>query len=201
VESILFSKYLMYRAVYWHPIVRSATAMIKKALLGGLESGFIAREELYDLDDGELFALLRSRSHPLFSLGNMVRHGRFFAVIAEFPYNEEEHRDLRNIGNRSRYEQSLAVEVAEVLGCPILPEELIIDVPEPISFETGLYVTDEECCFSGSSSIFKPGIVEGFVKSLQIIRIFIDPKYENIIKSSSEFKNILHIRKKWLQLI
>jgi HD superfamily phosphohydrolase len=31
VESILFSKYLMYRTVYWHKGVRSATAMIKSA--------------------------------------------------------------------------------------------------------------------------------------------------------------------------
>ncbi|MBN1836116.1 MAG: HD domain-containing protein, partial [Spirochaetales bacterium] len=32
VESILFSKYLMYRSVYWHKTVRIATAMIKKAV-------------------------------------------------------------------------------------------------------------------------------------------------------------------------
>ncbi|GAI78327.1 unnamed protein product, partial [marine sediment metagenome] len=36
VESILFSKYLMYRTVYWHKAVRIATAMIKKAILMGL---------------------------------------------------------------------------------------------------------------------------------------------------------------------
>jgi hypothetical protein len=175
--------------------------MIKKALLGGLESGIIAPEELYDLDDGGLFALLRSRSHPLFALGDMVRDGRFFAAVAEFPYNDEDHRNLRNIGNRSHYEQALAAELSEVSGCSVLPEELIIDVPEPISFETGLYVADEECCFSGSSSVFKPATVEGFVKSLQIIRIFVDPKHENRLKSSSELSGILHIRKKWLELI
>jgi HD superfamily phosphohydrolase len=201
VESILFSKYLMYRAVYWHPLVRSATGMIKKVLLGGLESGVITSEELYGLDDGGLFALLRGRSHPLFALADMVRDGRFFAVVAEFPYNEAEHRDLRNIQNRSRYERALAAEFSEVLGYSMLPEELIIDVPEPISFETGLYVTDEECCFSGSSSVFKPGTVEGFAKSLQIIRIFVDPKHENGLKSSSGLDGILHIRKKWLELI
>ena len=32
VENILFSKYLMYRAVYWHRNVRVATAMIKEGL-------------------------------------------------------------------------------------------------------------------------------------------------------------------------
>ena len=36
VESVLFSKYLMYRSVYWHKEVRSATAMIKKAVARAL---------------------------------------------------------------------------------------------------------------------------------------------------------------------
>jgi HD superfamily phosphohydrolase len=36
VEAILFSKYQMYRAVYWHPSVRCATAMVKKSILGAL---------------------------------------------------------------------------------------------------------------------------------------------------------------------
>ena len=39
VEGLLFSKYLMYRSVYWHKGVRSATAMIKKAVLLALERG------------------------------------------------------------------------------------------------------------------------------------------------------------------
>ena len=33
VEAVLFSKYQMYRSVYWHPSVRSATAMVKKSVL------------------------------------------------------------------------------------------------------------------------------------------------------------------------
>jgi len=34
VEAVLFSKYLMYRSVYWHHSVRSATAMIKNPCTG-----------------------------------------------------------------------------------------------------------------------------------------------------------------------
>ena len=36
VENLLFSKYLMYKTVYWHKTVRVATAMIKKAIISGL---------------------------------------------------------------------------------------------------------------------------------------------------------------------
>ncbi|AEF85121.1 metal dependent phosphohydrolase [Treponema primitia ZAS-2] len=201
VESILFSKYLMYRAVYWHPIVRSATGMVKKALLAGLEEGIIRAEELYGLDDAGLFALLASRPHPLFRLVEQVRIGRFYGAVAEFPFNGADHRDLLDISRRSRYEEALATELSEALGETLRPEDVLIDVPEPISFETGLYVSDEGCYFSESSSVFNAGSVESFVKSLRIIRIFVDPEHENRVKSCSKLNEILHIRKKWLNLM
>jgi hypothetical protein len=200
VESILFSKYLMYRSVYWHRSVRSATAMIKKALLAGLSAGYIAREELYNLDDQGLFALMSGCSLPLFSLAEKVRNGCLYGVAAEFPFDEGLHLSLLDIQRRYFHEQALAREFSEHIGRPILPEELIIDLPEPVSFETGLYVNDEERYFSESSSVFKTQGVDGFIKTLRIIRIFVDPKHKNDIKSAHGLSNILHKTKKWLQL-
>ncbi|MDR2536439.1 MAG: HD domain-containing protein [Treponema sp.] len=179
VESILFSKYLMYRTVYWHPAVRSATAMIKKVLLGGLENGSILQEELYNLDDHNLFTLMRDRKSPLFSLSDKVREGRLYTTIAEFPYDEALPPDILDITHRSGYEEALAAEFSQAFGIRILPEEVIIDIPEPISFETGLYVTDEACYFEQSSGVFKAEIVKSFIKSLHTIRIFIDPVHKN----------------------
>ena len=34
LESLLFAKYQMYRNVYWHHAVRSATCMFKRAVRG-----------------------------------------------------------------------------------------------------------------------------------------------------------------------
>jgi HD superfamily phosphohydrolase len=198
VESVLFSKYLMYRTVYWHRQVRSATAMIKKALLGGLESAVLAPEELYDLDDQGLFALINSRSHPLFCLADKLREGRFYAVVAEFPY-QDEYRDLRDIGKRSQYEENLAGCLREA-GVPVKPEAVIIDVPEPVSFETGLFVRDENRYFAESSSAFGAETVNSFVKTLYTIRIFVDSAHESEIKALPAFFDILHITRKWLNL-
>jgi hypothetical protein len=199
VESILFSKYLMYRAVYWHPMVRSATSMVKKALLGGLEDGVLAPEDLYGLDDAGLFALLAGRSHPLFRLAEKVKAGRFYGVVAAFPFDKG--GAPLDIGRRSRHEAALAAELS------LSPEAVIIDVPEPISFETGLYVADGSgetgtgCYFADSSSVFKPALVDSLVKSLRIIRIFVDPDHENRVKSLPDLKDILHNRTKWINLL
>jgi hypothetical protein len=200
VESILFSKYLMYRSVYWHRSVRSATAMIKKALLAGLNEGVIAREELYDLDDHGLFDLMAGRSLPLFVLAEKVRDGRLYGVAAEFPFDPLVHGSLLDIQRRGYHEEALAREFSELTGKPLLPRDLVIDVPEPISFETGLYVTDEERYFSESSSVFGSRGMDGFIKTLRVIRIFVEPGYENDIKSAVGLFTILHKSKKWLQL-
>jgi hypothetical protein len=208
VESILFSKYLMYRTVYWHRAVRSATAMVKKALLCGLESGLVAGEELYDLDDQGLFSLAERRGAgtggSAFSLVKAVREGRLFTAAAEFPFDEKSQGPLLDIRGRSRLEESLAGELSASLGKPISGGELIIDVPEPVSFETGLFVADEGRSFAGSSSSFKPELVETFVKSLRIVRIFIDPLHEvegKIPEENKTGQKILNITRKWIQLL
>ena len=186
VESLLFSKYLMYRAVYWHKSLRSATAMVKKALLRGLDTKSIAGNELYNLDDQGLFALAAHRIHPLFSLIDLVKEGRLFLIAAEIPFNEKKHRKLTILSDRSRMEEEMAPELSSLFGKKLKEESLIIDLPEPISFESGLFVTDENCYFSASSSALKENLVDTFVKSLRVIRVFMDSRYEGEIKKYRE---------------
>jgi HD superfamily phosphohydrolase len=197
LESLLFSKYLMYRSVYWHHSVRSATAMVKKALLGALESGIIAAEELYNLDDQGLFSLARQRDYPSFALVDAVRNGSLFSIAAEIPFEEKTHWKLLNISERLQLEKSLMGEFSAFLGKPLGEDSLIIDLPEPVSFECGLFVTDENCFFSESSSAFKSSLVDAFVRSLRIIRVFINPIFEDEIKRHRE--KILQITQNWLQ--
>jgi HD superfamily phosphohydrolase len=191
VESVLFSKYLMYRTVYWHRQVRSATAMIKKALLAGLRDKTIAGGDLYGLDDQGLFKLMEEKKHPLFRLAGEVKNGTLYFEAASFPFDENEHRSLLDIGGRHLHEEALAAETARQTGKA--PQDIIIDLPEPVSMESALYVRDESCTFSQSSSAFSESTVKAFVKSLRIVRIFSSAKAEIP-------DNVLHNREKWLHL-
>jgi HD superfamily phosphohydrolase len=199
LESLLFSKYLMYRSVYWHHSVRSATAMVKKALLGALENGIIAAEELYNLDDQGLFSLASQRDYPLLALVDSVKGGRLFSLAAEIPFEENAHRKLLDLSKRLQMEKSLAGEFSALLNKPMDGDSLIIDLPEPVSFECGLFVTDENCFFSEGSSAFKSSLVDAFVKSMRIIRVFVNPIFEDEIKLNRE--RILQITQKWLHYI
>jgi len=189
VESVLFSKYLMYRTVYWHRQVRAATAMVKKALIKGLESGKISGEELYNLDDTSLFALIEKKTGD--SLVESVFKGQIFTTTAEIPHEKICLSDITNINNRARLERQIAAEFSKE-GLKLTEDEVILDIPEPVSFETGLYVADEKCDFNESSSAFKTETVNAFIKTLYTVRIFINQKNKDILKTFPQTYSILY---------
>ncbi len=58
LESLLFARYQMYRNVYWHHAVRSATAMYKRLVADALDAGALDARTLAGFtDEGILFAL------------------------------------------------------------------------------------------------------------------------------------------------
>ena len=180
VESILFSKYLMYRTVYWHKQVRAATAMVKKALINGLESGKLKGEDLYNLDDMSLFTLLEQKIGG--SLVESVRDSRVFTTAAEISTGQVNIKGVKAIGNRAQFEDQLAGKLQKA-GLDIRGEDLIIDIPEPVSFETGLYISDEKVNFGASSSAFKEDTVNAFINTLYTVRIFINQKFAESLKT------------------
>jgi HD superfamily phosphohydrolase len=189
VESVLFSKYLMYRTVYWHRQVRAATAMVKKVLIKGLESGKISGEELYNLDDTSLFALLEKKTGD--SLIESVFKGRIFTTAAEISHEKICLSNIININNRTRLERQIAAEFSKK-GLKLTEDEVILDIPEPVSFETGLYVADEKRNFDESSSAFKTETVSAFIETLYTVRIFINQKNKDILKTFPQIYSILN---------
>ena len=61
LESLLFAKYQMYRNVYWHHAVRSATAMFKRMVRRALAAGRLAPEAVgLATDDGLVHELMQA---------------------------------------------------------------------------------------------------------------------------------------------
>jgi len=180
VEAVLFSKYLMYRTVYWHRKVRAATAMVKKALVNGLLSKKITAQELYNLDDISLFRLLGEKTGDF--LAEAVKEGRIFTTIAEFPHDQVNLAAIKDITSRTQIEDDLVSELGKA-GFSVKKDELIIDIPEQISFETGLFVIDEKCGFGESSSAFRTETVNAFIKTLYTARVYVDQKYKDTLKT------------------
>ena len=196
VEAILFAKYLMYRTVYWHREVRACTSMIKKVLLSALAAGRIAGEELYGLDDAGLFALLRERTGS--PLAEAVMEGALYSQVAEIPYDAARHSGLKDIGKRSLHEAALADKLRSA-GLTLGDEDLVIDLPEPVSFETGLFVADRRRYFSAGAGAFDARTMDTFVRSLYVIRVFASVNICRQIKTPDGLCDILYDTEGWLR--
>jgi len=177
VESILFSKYLMYRTVYWHKTVRIATAMIKKVLLMALSSGILRTESLYWPDDQEFLLYTRNLKYRPFRLIEDVASRKLYKLVFRIPFDSANagHTRLMDLGERLKLEQELAGDAGRLIGRKVASEEIIIDIPEPISFEIDLPVFDPDngsfSTFKQSGSVFSLGVVQGFTSSLRFISI------------------------------
>jgi hypothetical protein len=62
LESLLFSKYQMFRNVYWHHTVRAATSAFRRLVESAVQAGLLARDELPGRTDHELMSLLGHRT-------------------------------------------------------------------------------------------------------------------------------------------
>ncbi|TVP75421.1 MAG: HD domain-containing protein [Gemmatimonadales bacterium] len=61
LESLLFAKYQMFRNVYWHHAVRSATALYKRIVDEAVRSGLLGAEDLVGPTDEALLLEIRRR--------------------------------------------------------------------------------------------------------------------------------------------
>jgi HD superfamily phosphohydrolase len=172
VEAVLFSKYQMYRSVYWHPSVRSATAMVKKAVLMGMEEGSLKPESLYGLDDAGFAALFSGVAEWMKPAQDAIAGSLYFPV-AELAYDggNPVHEDLCSLGKRLEAEASLAA------ASGIAESDLVIDIPEPINFEADLLVSGggKAVNFADRDGLFGGPNRDSLVASMRKIRIFARP--------------------------
>ncbi|WP_041623199.1 HD domain-containing protein [Spirochaeta thermophila] len=174
IEHILFSKYLMYRTVYWHRTVRAATAMMKKAIHHALTERIIDPHQLYLLDDAGLLGLLPPTA-PAHTLVEDVHKGTLHTCIWEVPYDPASplHRAIEHPPTRSRLEAALAT-----LFPSASPLHLILDIPEPLVFETDIHIITEDertIPYTEARTVFTPGTVHAFTTTIRTIRLFVPP--------------------------
>lgn len=176
IEALLFSKYQMYRSVYWHPLVRSATSMVKKSMLLGLTSSVMSPENLYGLDDAGFRYFVAGNGGESFQPARDAFAGRLYGLAGEIAYDPENmiHADLNNMDKR------LEAEAALAMAANLCESDIVIDIPEPIDFETNLMVMTGEGreAFSLRSRLFMPESLSGLVQSLRKIRIFVHPRVD-----------------------
>ncbi|MEP7326416.1 MAG: HD domain-containing protein, partial [Gemmatimonadota bacterium] len=86
LESLLFAKYQMYRNVYWHHAVRSATCMFKRAVCSAVAAGNLTAQDLAGLTDGGLMERLFAADPS--GLARAVHQRRLYKRALDLPASE-----------------------------------------------------------------------------------------------------------------
>jgi HD superfamily phosphohydrolase len=125
LESLLFAKYQMYRNVYWHHAVRSATAMYKRLVADALDTGTLDARTLAGFtDEGILHTLAERGGNPLVEA---LRRRRLYKRAFEAPAADLVSDAAEWIADDHRLtaaaENALAKEVGLGAG------ELLLDYP------------------------------------------------------------------------
>ena len=125
IESLLFAKYQMYRNVYWHHGVRSATAMYKRMVDDALRAGAIDAELLPSYtDEGLLHRLEHAQPTPLL---DALRTRRLYKRALEWPASQLDDGFGEWIATDRERTRDAEDEVARDLG--MQPGEVLLDFP------------------------------------------------------------------------
>jgi hypothetical protein len=125
LESLLFAKYQMYRNVYWHHAVRSATAMYKRLVADALDAGMLDAAALAAFtDEGILHDLGQRAPSPLL---DALRSRRLYKRAFETPAANL----APDCGEWIADDRALTVAVENALAAEmgLAPGELLLDYP------------------------------------------------------------------------
>ncbi len=125
LESLLFAKYQMYRNVYWHHAVRSATAMYKRLVSDALDAGTLDARMLAGFTDEGILMQLGQRAPN--ELLTALRERRLFKRAFECPAASLP----ANAGEWIADDHALttAAENAIAVELGLQPGELLLDYP------------------------------------------------------------------------
>ncbi len=175
LESLLFAKYQMYRNVYWHHAVRSATAMYKRMVEDALAAGRITTGRLAAFTDEGLLHALGGTDAPV--LLDALRERRLYKRIAEAPAADLDSDALEWIATDRARVRAAEAALAARLG--LGTDELLIDFPaktQMLSLDLPLLERDGTIVHltqaGRAGAIDLPVIAASLYKSARWLRVF-----------------------------
>ncbi len=175
LESLLFAKYQMYRNVYWHHAVRSATCMFKRAVRQAVAAGSVTMEAIAEATDDGLMELLIREGN---ALAAAIRARRLHKRALDLPASDVPASvQPWLVDDPALLER---VEDAAAMGAGLEPGELLIDFPArssmlgvdlPLRSRAGQVerLTDE----GRAGQLGLPRVADELYRSARRLRVFV----------------------------
>lgn len=187
LESLLFAKYQMFRNVYWHHTVRSATALYKRIVEESVRGGLIDPEELIGPTDEELLyqigrRVLEEESEVADRIGGRwlpaLRHRKLPKRAVELTAADLSGRQVEDwaVGD-SPWKRAVEDDLAAEVG--LEPGEVFIDFPvKPAMFQLDVLVERRDGSIQrldvdGAEGILDlPKVARELYTSARVLRVF-----------------------------
>jgi len=175
LESLLFAKYQMYRNVYWHHAVRSATAMYKRLVEDAVKSDVVSVASLARFTDEGLMHQLESERPT--ALLSALKERRLYKRAAEWPAAELDTDRVEWIATDRKRVAEVENSLASEFG--LAPGELLLDYPVktemlgldiPVLRRTGAVERLTSEGWIGTINL--PSLSEELYKSARWLRVF-----------------------------
>ncbi|WGK68106.1 HD domain-containing protein [Candidatus Haliotispira prima] len=211
IENLIFSRYLMYRTVYWHRNVRALSVPVLEATARALELGLLGEEQLFVSDDRSFPALFSELELPEKELCLQAQMPRKFVVADELCLGEADPEFLARLRDYSqrrklcrdlydnlqrRYPATLqSLQSWQVMLDLTGPKKMQIQdiyVSRPLSLQARTTRQYAPIPFMQSSTVLQPNTLEDFRKSLTMLRLVLPLKYrEGIPKQDTPLSDFI----------
>jgi hypothetical protein len=168
LESLLFAKYQMYRNVYWHHAVRSATAMFKRLVRRAIAARRMSADDIAVATDDGLSHELQQNDQT--GLARALRERRLAKRALDVPATELP-SDIADWPSRDpdlleRVEERLARELG------LRPDQLFLDLPsKPDMLDLSVPVVGR--AGSAAEHLGLPRVAAELHRTAQRLRVFV----------------------------
>jgi HD superfamily phosphohydrolase len=186
-EMMVFARYVMFSEVYWHHAVRSATAMLQRAVF--LLQNVLDPDDLLMMTERPLIdsLLATAADGPAAELlaGIFGPKRRLYKRLAQFSYFEQPalYRRLARqpYGEQVRCADQVAAALATALGRRVAPHEVLVDAPPAeleVEFDVEVYLskTGEYRRLGDISPVVRTLAKEQFDDYVKRVRVFLHPR-------------------------
>jgi uncharacterized protein len=145
LQSLVFSRYLVYYNVYGHHSLRAPTAMFLRAVQDAVTAGTVTFDELSEQDDAGAFVLLEDAAEPESSTAALMKRladRNPFRLALEFDERHPSYSSLIRLREdaswRRRVEEAWSRYLTRYRKGVAGPYDILIDLPRGIHFPVEL---------------------------------------------------------------
>jgi uncharacterized protein len=145
LQSLVFSRYLVYYNVYGHHSLRTPTAMFLRAVQDAVTAGTVTFDELSEQDDAGAFALLEGAAEPESSTAALMKRladRNSYRLALEFDERHPSYSSLIRLREdaswRRRVEEAWSRYLTRYRKGVAGPHDILIDLPKEVHFPIDL---------------------------------------------------------------